>query len=242
MATARDIIEYGFQLAGLIGVGENLLPEQGTQGINIIRTVFENWQIDGLMNVEPNEIVHPLTTNQGEYTIGLTSGSDIQEERPSQILNMFSRDVSGKVDYKCTPIDLDTYNGIAVKSIGSIPRYYYYDRSFPIATIKLYPTPNTGYNLHIFSRDTFNIPESINDEIDLPPGYQSLLEYEISVRAPGLYGIDIKAQNIKFVQETRYNVKQNNSSHRPIKKVLMTGLSNTYGDYDGGLIRSGRNY
>lgn len=148
MTTALDIITGAARLLGVVRKGEALDGDEAYDGLNALNDMLASWGAETLIGLARIRESFTLT-GAASYTIG--TGQDFDTANPIEISNAFVR--SGGVDYPLEIISDEQYDNITVKDITGLPCYLCYTAS-PTAdtgTIKLYPAPAAGYELHLLS-------------------------------------------------------------------------------------------
>ena len=96
--------------------------------------------------------------------------------------------VNGGLDYPVAVLNVDNYNMIGLKTLsGPWPKALYYQPSDPLGNIFVWPNPSQG-EMHIFADTLFSQYGSLNDNILLPQGYESCLEWCLAERLMPQYG------------------------------------------------------
>jgi hypothetical protein len=96
--------------------------------------------------------------------------------------------VNGGLDYPVAILNVDNYNMIGLKTLsGPWPKALYYQPSDPLGNIFVWPNPSQG-EMHIFADTLFSQYGSLNDNILLPQGYESCLEWCLAERLMPQYG------------------------------------------------------
>lgn len=184
MTTARDIITRAYQINGVLTKSEVLSGDEASDGLKSLNALLSSWTNDSLLAYARIQENFPLISGQASYTIG--SGGDFDTTRPTQILTAFTR--IGTVDYKIDIINDVQFDAINQKDIStSIPNVMFYDGNSPLGTITIYPVPTVG-NLYIRSEKPLTEFATLDTVLELPPGWERALVYNLSIEDASQYG------------------------------------------------------
>lgn len=186
MTTARSIITKAMLKAGILTKSEAPSADEASDALDALNAMLASWS-----NNELNIYVRawenfPLAGGVGEYTIG--AGQTFNTTRPLYLVEAHYR--NGDIDYPLQIIKDETYNSIAFKNIQSLPDSINYDNGYPIGKLRLYPIPSASYTLFLLSEKqiaTF----ALDDDIDLPPGWERALIYNLAIELVPEYGVEI---------------------------------------------------
>ena len=176
MTTARDIIKSALRKISALGVGTDLNNEDAQDALSALNTMVASFSVEGGMIYYTSSETFPLTSS-ATYTIG--AGGDFDTARPFDIQSAFTS--TGDIDYFMTSYDSTEYAAIAQKNIGGIPKVYFYDNNFPLATITLYYTPVGVSTITLNSRKHLDGFATLDTVYNLPPEYQAMLEFNLAV-------------------------------------------------------------
>lgn len=187
MTTARDLITRAYQINGVLTKNEALSGDEAADGLKSLNALLSSWTNDSLLAYARLQENFPLVSGQASYTIG--SGGDFDTVRPTQILTAFTR--IGSIDYKMAIISDVEYDTIVQKNISnSIPTALVYDGNAPLGTITIYPVPVTG-DLYIRSEKPLTEFASLDSDVELPPGWERALIYNLSIEDASQYGQEV---------------------------------------------------
>ncbi len=120
----------------------------------------------------------------GTYTISVSHVSVGSEsmtgayQRPLRINSGFVRVSS--LDYPVFPLNYEQYELIGFKTLsGPWPKYVYYQPSMPNGVITCWPVPASG-EMHLFCDTQLEAFTTLDDVIQLPPGYNLFLVYNLA--------------------------------------------------------------
>lgn len=188
-------------------IGSTLTPTEGVYYMGKFNSMLESMSLERLLVPAIVEEGFALTANNGTYTIG--TGGTFNTQRPAKILRAFIRDTSNS-DTDVAVVGFDVFASIINKNVtGSYPQWLYYDQAYDangLATIKVYPQPKTGLTLYIESQKQLQTFSNLSTALQLPPGYQRMLESNFSIEvAPGF--ASISPELAKIARESKANIK-----------------------------------
>lgn len=184
MTTARTIIKKALQKNGVLTKGESPSGDEASDGLDALNALLGSWSNDSLLMYARLIESFPLVSGKAKYTIGV--GGDFNTTRPLQILSAYTR--IGSIDYAMNIVNEIAYDGITQKNISSsIPPVLFYDGNSPLGSISIYPVPTVGT---IYMRSEKQLTEfaTIDTELDLPPGWERALIYNLAMELAPDYG------------------------------------------------------
>jgi hypothetical protein len=190
----------------------------------------------------------------GTYTISIpqTAASTTINgyyQRPTAINSAFVRIntnsngvpiINGGLDYPVAVLGLDQYEMIGLKTLsGPWPKAVYYQPTQQLGNIFVWPNPSQG-ELHLFCDTQFSKFMALNNEINLPPGFNMALRWCLAERLMPMYG-KTNATQIGMINayagQAKATLKRTNMKPAPVARyddVLLTGKAK-----DAGWILSG---
>lgn len=182
------------------GAGGNI-NEAGTYTVNIFQSVAST-TISAFYQ-------RPLSINSSFVRVNTNSNGQ-------PILN-------GGLDYPVAVLNVEEYEMLGLKTLnGPWPKAVYYQPAETLGNIFVWPNPAQG-ELHLFCDTIFNRFVSMNDNIQLPQGYNMALRWCLAERLMPMYGkastiqigminslasqakATIKRTNMKPVQASRFD-------------------------------------
>lgn len=229
MTTARDIIKKAMQKAGILTKSEDPSSDEASDGLDALNDLLSSLSNDSIFITSRVTESFTLSAGTGVYTIG--SGQDFDTIRPINIVEAHIR--SGIIDYESMYLAPDeVYQGFDLKTLASIPDTLNYTNAYPYGTINLYPYPAESYTLFITSEKQLT-QFTLNDTVNLAPGWNRLLIYSLAVELAPEYGVQIDPIVMKIAGEAKSAVatsimKVRTMDTPPLSRV---GLFNPYTGY-----------
>lgn len=214
MATALKIIKRSLRLIKVKEANEPISAEEGEDALDVLNNILDSYTNEDLMQFFRPERVVALVSGQKLYTIG--AGGDINVPRPVSIENAFSRD-SGDSDWPITQLNNDDYQKIILKdTVATYPIWFFYRPNFPLGEISLWPVPGPNLDLHINVRSELDTFTTIDTDLNFPPGYQRLLEYQLAIEIAPEYRNANLGDIEKLAIQAKADIEQTNNKNVPI--------------------------
>jgi hypothetical protein len=190
--TANDIITLAFRDAGILGVGQSLLPEDYNDALTRMNMMIAQWRVKRwiVWHLVDKSVV---STGAQSYTVG--PGGDINVPfRPDKLETAYFRMLPGangtqSVDYPLQILfSYEDYARITLKSLVSFSQCIFYDSAWPIGRIYPWPLPQANlYEVHIVLKQVLNEFADLTSTFDFPPEYLAALHYNMVVRLRAAY-------------------------------------------------------
>lgn len=184
ISTAGDLIRAALDKLLVLGTQDTLADADMQTGLDALNALLDSWWTQSLAVYTIEQQNFPATANVGTYTIG--PAQTWNTTRPLRIVNAFARYQS--VDYPIRPIDRVQYDGIPYKQVGGIPLVLFYDREYPTGTVTLYPVPPNAMDIYLDTYQQIQSFATYADPINLPPGYQRALVWNLAVEMSDSFG------------------------------------------------------
>ncbi len=177
MPEARVLIRDAYRVAGLIGKGETMDPEDGDYGLRSLNGMLDAWK--SLPLYARQVLTYAATVGPGQsFTIGNGQASDTLGPCPAAIIGGFSR--IGQTDYPFRLIDIEKYNAIPDKfQTSSYPSAVYYSPGAEVGTLYVFPALGGPVEMYVSITAPLNEVASLNSELDLPVGYRDAVVFSL---------------------------------------------------------------
>jgi hypothetical protein len=190
---AIEIINDAFELIGVRSQGETLPPDQVEGGLRRLNQLIAQWSLLPMTMTATRRQVFPLVagkgTPQNPYTIG--PGGDLDTDRPTAL------DAVGILVAATPPFELTrsiftdaAYQATTDKTLRST--YFsgaYLEATYAggLAKLYLYPIPNAGNALVLYTKQEIQRFPNLTTPVDLPPGAVDAITYELGRRLAAFY-------------------------------------------------------
>jgi hypothetical protein len=228
--TALDIIKRAMRIIGAIGQNETPSSSEASDGLLALNDMLDSWSTDRTYIYSILQENFPLVSGTVSYTMGV--GGDFNTTRPTEIDNVFVR--LNDTDFALKSINSQDYNSITSKSNnGGIPEYYFYNPSFPLATIQLWGSPSSDLTIYINSWQQLQQFADLTTDYTLPSGYNRALAYGLAMEIAPEYGMTLTQEAIGIATLSQANIRNKNLP-APVMKtevgLIGNGNYNYYSD------------
>jgi hypothetical protein len=169
--TVSDLIHSSMRLIGAIAAGETLETEELNDAFVSLNQMIASWNTEGASLVARKQLTLPVPS--GNHYLLPT--------RPIRI-DAASVSISGR-DCPLELVDAAGWESITEKGMLSVEiKKLYCDYGYPTSTIAIWPTPRTGDGiLEMWVYAAITQFATVNDTIDLAPGYEIALRYNFAI-------------------------------------------------------------
>lgn len=167
--------------------------------IEALNLMLQEWSVspNGIFAVTRESFT--LTIGTAEYTWG-TAGT-WTTARPNRIVNAFIRE--GDIDRPlATYFGSSDYAALSQKASPGRPTALYHERSYPLAKVLLYPTPDAAYVLHVYSLKPLGAYTSGSDDLALPPEFEPAIKFNLALDLSLEFGKPVEAFIVKRAADT----------------------------------------
>lgn len=216
MTTALDLITGAARLLGVARKGEALDGDEATDGLSALNAMLASWGSENLMALALIRESFTLTS-AASYTIGV--GKTLNTVNPIAISNAFIR--IGTVDYPLSEITDAEYDNITLKDVSGIPFVFNFSNSATeeAATIRLYPSPSAGYELHLLSEKPF-ATLTLTTNIFFPQrAGERAARYNLAVEMAPEFGVEPSAAVVAIARESKGLMKLETAKSRKMRSI-----------------------
>lgn len=218
--TVGDIIRASMRKIGVLEAGEPIQADDAGDALTTFAQMVDSWALETLMIPIVGVVTKQLTNDVSEYTIGIYPDpvpdpvpvNHIETARPEKIISSFIRD-QYNTDYKIDPIDTTTFADISRKTNSSRPSRMYTRKGWPLNTLLFDSTPYADETLYlevIQPLSTILPTASLTDVINLPPGYEKALVYNLAIDLADEWQQSVSAVVATNAIETKKWIKRGN--------------------------------
>ena len=229
MATARDIINGSLRLIGALASGETPQASDSSDALGALNDMLESWSNEKLIIPSMIEESFTLSSGQSLYTMGV--GGDFDTSRPIRIETAVI--VNGSSPSNDIRVDIITSNEFAKIGVketqSSIPYSIYMEGSYPLARINVYPVPSVATTLKLFSWKPLTNLTNLSTEINLPPGFNRALRYNLAQELAPEYGREAGPTVQTVASRSLSNIKRINT-----KPIYLACDAGTLGNRNAG--------
>lgn len=180
-----DLLRSSFRCIGQLRPGFGYSPSELIDALFVLNAMLDSWVTDELNCYCTLTQNFTLVASQASYTMG--PGGDFDTVRPVRLT--IAKYIV--LDNPAQPLHLDVinlnaeqYESIALPDLESpIPQRIYFNPTYPLATVKLWPVPSNADQVRLSSAQP--ISGGITSEAALfsvPPGYLDAVRYQLAIR------------------------------------------------------------
>ena len=234
--TPRDIINLALKTANVVGVGQSSLPEDINDCFNMLNMMIAQWQRRRYM-IYNLQTISITATGATSYTIG--TGQQFNIARPAKIEAAFIRMQGGStlpVDYPLQVLRAkEDYDRISIKTLNAFPQYVFYDSSFPVGNVFVWPVPNNQYQIFLTVMTQLQAFQNLSETIVMPNEYLDALQWNLADRILTIYGLPENPKITRYAEVSMRAIMEVNSQipllHMPVALRGKSGAYNIYGDF-----------
>jgi hypothetical protein len=212
MTTANDIVSGALRLISSVTPGEAISGEEAANALTILNDMIASWSAESNMPPFKTKETLTLVQNQQSYVIGTSGSPDFNTVRPDEIIDVYFTDTTANIDYDGDFLTQEQYNGIALKSVGTIPHWLYYDPQYPNGKIYIYPVPgNTTFTMTIESLKPVAQFSALTSTLSLPGEYPHALKMLLADVLSFEYGFEKSPSLQMEIERCRSLIKAKNA-------------------------------
>lgn len=231
MSSAADLITLALKDIQVLDESETPSAYLMADALTTLNQMMSLWSVsDNYVHAELDLTFAP--TGAASYTIG-TSGADVIAANPNAILYAFLR--KSNIDYPIAILNtFEEYQSIPYKTVSTFPSYLYYNPTYPLGTIYLYPQPDAADGtMHLGVNAEFPIYSVAASSINLPLQYDMAIRFGLAEYLAIMMG-RVPRPDINMMAKRALKMLKNNN-------LKIQELS-TSGDYEDSLTRITRGF
>lgn len=205
----REIVRSALQKIGVLAEGETPSAAQGADALSALNDMLGLWSLDRLLVHSRVRETFPLVAGQQSYTMG--PDGDFDTSRPIEIKKVMFLAGDPVQELKIDIQNLDQWAALPSRNLqDSQPRKVYIVPGTSIQTLQFSPIPSGAPSIAIYSDKAIVRFASLNDEVDLPPGYDALIKLGLSIQLAPDYGKEPSLTTLSTFNEAMSRVQSNN--------------------------------
>jgi len=212
MATVRDVITTALKEIGVLAAGETATADDAADGFAMLNRLIDQKAAERLFIYTVTRTTWTIVSGTGTYTVG--TGGTVNVARPVIIEHISFQDTSTSPDteYPLHELTENAWAALRFKDqTDTLPVSYYYNPTFPLGTLKLWPAP-TSATLEgvIYHPQAVTQFAGLTTSISLPPGYEEFLVTNLAVRMTSTYGRALDPMLLQRAREAEGIIKRAN--------------------------------
>ena len=236
--TALDLITGALRKIGQYAPGEAITAADASDALDTYNALLDMWSNQKLAVFNTIETVVNLTAGQNTYTMGI--GGYFNIERPLRLVRAYSRlnsTGSSSVDFPMQIVGVQKYTNIGMKNQpGPWPKIGFYNPTYPLATLIIWPVPQRNIEFHLWSEIVLS-SVNLNTVLNLPRGYYLALQFALAELLCPEYGMAVPPDIKRFAKEQKAVIKALNGN--PQTETGVDGAIAANGGINAGFILTG---
>lgn len=209
MATAQELIEGSLRAIGQLEQGETPDADTLADALVALNQMIDSWSTERLSVFCMQDQTFTWTANNTSRTVGPTG--DFVGTRPV-VVDPSTYYKVNNISYPLTILNVDQYNGIALKTVTStLPQCLYINMTMPNATMYIYPVPSASIELHLMSVLELTQPSTLATTLVVPPGYLKCFRFNLAVEVATEFGIEPPPQVKRQAELSKRTIKRINN-------------------------------
>jgi len=223
------LIEASLRKIGVTPSGEGIEPARLDDGLAALQSMLRSWgavSSNVFATIKEN---FTLTAGVGNYSWG--TGGSINTARPNQVTGAYILE-GGTTTHPVDIITEGAYRGISVKDITGLPYSLFFHSNYPLASLYLYPVPDSAYVLYLDSYKPFTETGSFGlttDTIVFPSYYEEPIIYNLAIRLAPEYGRSVSSEVAAIAKSSLDSLINANVSGRVEQIYIHVPASGSYG-------------
>ena len=224
-----NLISASLRKIGALSSGEMIETTRQAEALTALQSMLRSWGAVSTNIFATVKESYTLTAGTGTYTWG--SGGSISTTRPNQVTGAYILE-GGTTTHPVDIITEGSYRGISVKSTTGLPNSLFFYPSYPLASLYIYPVPDSAYPLYLDSFKPFTETGSfglVTDTIVFPSYYEEPIIYNLAIRLAPEYGKTVSSEVGAIAKSSFDSLINANVSGRVDQIYIRVPASGSYG-------------
>lgn len=220
MADVRDVVTDALLELGVIAADETATAADALSGLRALNRLVDQWAAERLTIYAYTTSTYLFVSGTQDYTVG--SSGNFATARPINVdrlrLNYQDSTTSPVEERPLTAFTEELWAHLTPKSLtANEPSGFYYDASYPLATISLWPVPTSATLTGVlYVEAPVSEFTSLSAAISLPPGYRRMLVKNLALEMAPSYERPAQRELIQAAIESKTVVKRSNRRTRDL--------------------------
>ena len=188
--TANDLIADAMSDLGILAAGEVPASDDSVSALRALNRLIDGWKINRLLIYTTTRWTWTLVSNVAVYTVG--PGGDVNMPRPvpTNQVRYYDSAITPLIERPLAMLTDDAWASLKAKGqTNSIPTLYYYNPTYPLGTLTLWPIPTSATLVGVFyAPEAVEELSDVSTTIILPPGYRRMIVKNLAVELASSYG------------------------------------------------------
>lgn len=210
MSTVSDLIKGSLRLLGVIAQGETPTAQESADALSSLNDMLDSWSNDGLLLFDRTIESLSIVASTASYTIG--TGGVFNTARPVRIIEAAFKQSGSNEELPLNILTSQEWARAYDKTLtSSLLSCLYYNDTFPLGTIYVWPVPTASGTLVLTSDKPLSNYSAISDSVTLPPGYKKALRYNLALELAPEYGKQVSEIVFQQATESKANIMRTNT-------------------------------
>lgn len=213
MATVRDICTQALQDLMVVGADQSMSATEGVLAFNKLNNLMDQGTTESLLLYSQLRTETVMSAGTASYTVGDGGNIDIPRPLYLDFVNYYDTDAGDPpAEIPLIPLTDQAWAGLQIKELESnLPTSYYYNLTFPLATLSLYPIPTSDTLVLVtYNRQQITEFASLDTVISLPPGWRRYLVSNLAVELAPAFEREPSATLLRIAQDSKAKLKRSN--------------------------------
>jgi len=213
MATCLDLITDSLRELNVLAAGEVASADEANHGLLAFNRLVDQWKAERLNIYQNQRTTFAITSGVQSYFVGTGQVADVDRPVYPEHVNYQDLSVSPTLEYQLMPLTDDAWSRVPIKTLQSPrPTSYYWNPTFPYATIQLWPVP-TNANLQGVIYAPLQVTEfaDLQATVSLPPGYRRMIVKSLAMELAPSYEKPVHPALMEQANEAKAIVKRANT-------------------------------
>ena len=212
ISTALDVVQAALRDLGVLAAGEVASAQDASDGLDAMNGLLDQWKAERLLIYTVTRTLFTIVSGTQTYTVGV--GGTVNVARPVYVADVRLVDTTPNPDNETSLATLtdDGWAAIAQKAnTGPYPSSFYYDPTYPLGTLSLWPTPTLSTLQGVlYAPGAVAEYATLNTSFALPPGYRRMVIKSLALELAPTFGAQLNPMLIEAARESKAVVKRSN--------------------------------
>jgi len=221
--TVQDLVTHALEDCGRLKPGGTPGTVESAVGLRTLNAMLDTWKTERLMVYAEVRTEFDIISGQQTYSIGTGANWDV--ERPERIerAEFIFTNTSPEVEVPVKILSPQEWAALTPKKLtNTIQTMLYYEPTVPNGTVTLWPKPTQNWKIAVWTWRTIGQFASLATTINLPPGYQEAIEYNLAVKLADKYPDTARVSQVT-VEAARSAKRKIKTMNEPVLQMQCEG-------------------
>lgn len=217
--TASDIIILSLKDLGILGESETPSAEMAADALTTLNQMLSMWAVDNLY-IYAQSATTFTPSGSLSYTVG-TAGT-VAIDRPASFDAAYYND--GTTDSQIELLNtFEEYQSISSKTQAGSPHVAYYQPTYPLGILHLYPQP-TGGTVKLLTKVKLPTYAAQAGALTIPPEFEMAVRYSLCEHLSIAMSAQLRPDIAAMAMKTRKMMKRNNLRLKELDLPVSAGF------------------